>query len=643
VSAPTVDPPADTYDEPQLVSLRTSTSGAVIRYTLDGSDPKGSSPVFTKPLLVDWDVTVKAKAFLAGWTSSSVTSAAYVIDLVDTAEPVSFSPAGGSYTTEKTVTLTTGTAGATIYYTTNGVDPTTSDSSTSSGGEVEVGRSLSLKAITVKAGLADSPVRRHDYFITGAIAATRSHALGLKTDGTVLGWGVDSWGQLGRGSTNGTAQTPAVISSFGDVVAISANGNEFAATSFALKENGSLWGWGHGNSGKLGDGTTTNHNNLSPTQVVAGDGVFVAVAAGVNHTVAIKEISSVNSVWTWGLRTSGALGDNSTTSFAASPQQVADLPDVVVVAAGYQFSVALKSDGSVWTWGRNAEGQLGDGTTVDRKLPIEVPNLTGITAIAAGHYHTLALQGEGELSGALWAWGSDSVGQLGDGSITDRSTPMRVKLGVRKLSGSGSASLLLEEGTGFLKSVLGAGQHWGSYAGAGVPSSSKRFIPIVRDDFIDVSAGLNIQLALRADTEIREWGSQQSTGADGELLGDDTGLHDDPDGDGLTNGEEWALGTDPFDPDTNGDGILDGIAAASGTSATNPDMDGDGVLNGAERAQGTDPFNADTDGDEVSDGEDAFPLDPERDEAPAPGGGDSTPPTITLTEPTNATLISSNP
>ena len=134
-----------------------------------------------------------------------------------------------------------------------------------------------------------------------------------------------------------------------------------------------------------------------------------------------------------------------------------------------------------------------------------------------------------------------------------------------------------------------------------------------------------------------------TTSADGDLLGTSTGLEDDPDGDGLSTGDEWALGTDPYDADTNDDGILDGIAHASGMSATDPDMDDDGVLNGAERAQGTDPFNADTDGDLTNDGTDDFPLDPTRTTAPSSNPSDTTPPTITLDEPTNATLISSIP
>jgi len=116
----------------------------------------------------------------------------------------------------------------------------------------------------------------------------------------------------------------------------------------------------------------------------------------------------------------------------------------------------------------------------------------------------------------------------------------------------------------------------------------------------------------------------------------------DSDGDGLTNVEEDALGSDPRNRDTNGDGVPDGAAKQAGISLTNPDMDGDGVSNVDEVARGTDPFRTDSDGDGVADGQDCFPLDPSRWQCPAPDPNDHTPPVITLQEP-SATLVSSVP
>jgi len=117
----------------------------------------------------------------------------------------------------------------------------------------------------------------------------------------------------------------------------------------------------------------------------------------------------------------------------------------------------------------------------------------------------------------------------------------------------------------------------------------------------------------------------------------------DPDHDGLGTADEYRHGTNPLDPDSNDDGILDGAAVASGVSATRTDVDGDGLTNAVERAKGTDPFNRDTDADGVGDGQDCFPLDPTRTQCPPPVPGDTTPPVITLIEPTNAVLLGSQP
>jgi PKD repeat protein len=120
-------------------------------------------------------------------------------------------------------------------------------------------------------------------------------------------------------------------------------------------------------------------------------------------------------------------------------------------------------------------------------------------------------------------------------------------------------------------------------------------------------------------------------------------LASDADSDGLGVLDEWRRGTNPLDADSNDDGILDGASVAAGIDPTNLDVDGDGVLNAVELQRGTDPFRADSDGDGVNDGSDCFPLDPTRSQCPQPVPGDSTPPRITLHEPTTAVLISSVP
>ena len=143
------------------------------------------------------------------------------------------------------------------------------------------------------------------------------------------------------------------------------------------------------------------------------------VAGGPYHSLTLKNDGTV---WAWGRNDFGELGNGTTTS-RYTPVQVKGLTNVVAIAAGYDHSLALRSDGTVWAWGLNGNGQLGDGTTTNRTTPVQVKGLTNVVAIAAGVYHSLAIRSDG----TVWTWGYNTYGQLGDGTTTNKTTPVQVK------------------------------------------------------------------------------------------------------------------------------------------------------------------------------------------------------------------------
>ncbi|HQB30185.1 MAG TPA: hypothetical protein PLO86_05410, partial [Syntrophales bacterium] len=186
------------------------------------------------------------------------------------------------------------------------------------------------------------------------------------------------------------------------------------AYTIALKNNGTVWAWGHNNDGQLGDDTATDR--WTPVQVKGPGGIgflddVTAIAAGHDHTAALKDDGTV---WTWGKNHLGQLGDN-TTEDRQSPVQVkgpggTGFPDDVTdVAAGLDHTVALKDDGTVWAWGGNGSGQLGDNTTTARNTPVQVVGpggvglLTGVRAVATRYRHTVVLKNDG----TVWAWGDN--------------------------------------------------------------------------------------------------------------------------------------------------------------------------------------------------------------------------------------------
>jgi alpha-tubulin suppressor-like RCC1 family protein len=244
-----------------------------------------------------------------------------------------------------------------------------------------------------------------------AIAAGHYHSLALRSDGTVRAWGINGSGQLGDGTTT-QRRTPVAVSGLTNVIAI-AGGRDL---SLALKSDGTVWAWGLNNEGELGDGTTTNRS--TPVQVSGLTGA-VAIAAGRDHGLAIR---SDGTVWAWGENIYGQLGDGTTTN-RSTPVQVSGLTGATMISAGAHHSVALRSDGTVRSWGRNQLGQTGDGTKVTpRQTPVTVQGLTNVVSIGTGRDFGLAVRADG----TAWSWGSNDLGQLGDGTTTNRLAPVQV-------------------------------------------------------------------------------------------------------------------------------------------------------------------------------------------------------------------------
>jgi len=270
-------------------------------------------------------------------------------------------------------------------------------------------------AITIRS----SPVPVPGLTTVAAIAAAHHHSFALMGDGSVWGWGYNLDGQLGGGSDTKTDRsTPAPVNGLSNVAAIAPGYRH----TLALKPDGVVWSWGRNDQDQLGHGTTPeNYVNLG---IVSDLTSIAAVASGGYHSLALKNDGRV---WAWGYNGYGQLGDGTTTT-RARPSPVPGLTNVAYIAAGGYASFAIKNDGTVWAWGRNDCGQLGDGTTTNRTSPMLLPGLNGVSAIAAGDGfspfdsrcgHTVALK----TNGTVWAWGNDDHGQLGDGNASNRLIP----------------------------------------------------------------------------------------------------------------------------------------------------------------------------------------------------------------------------
>jgi alpha-tubulin suppressor-like RCC1 family protein len=330
-----------------------------------------------------------------------------------------------------------------------------------------------------------------------SVAAGGYHSIALKSDGTISTWGLNSTGQLGISSTV-NAKVPVSIATITGVTAISGG----RAHSQAIGgSNGTLWSWGTNTYGAIGDNTATNRTAPVTTLLTSG---IMSLAAGAQHTLYVKWDGSV---WAWGSNASGQIGDGPPLTKRLIPVQVSSLSGITSVAAGPSYSLALASNGTVFAWGLNNYGQLGDGTFTNRSLPTLIPGLSGIVAIAAGATHALALRYDGK----VYAWGRNHLGQLGDETQIDRSTPGLVSYLDKAVAiGAGASHSLAihQNGTAYTWGSGEDGQLCDFGSGSGHISSVITQIPGITKG-VGVAAGAKHSLLLEANGNTWACGDNQ--------------------------------------------------------------------------------------------------------------------------------------
>ena len=234
------------------------------------------------------------------------------------------------------------------------------------------------------------------------VAAGGAHSLAIKEGGTLWGWGRNDFGQLGN-SSNIHSNVPVQVGNADDWDVICAG----IFHSLALKTDHTLWSWGYNFAGQLGQGTVGFGTELNvPTQVAATvSAPWQSIAAGGRHSVGI---TGDGVLWVWGSNTSSALGINDGSTYKSVPTILSSTIGWSAAFGGLNQTFALKEDGSLWAWGINTDGQLGDGTFINRSTPVQIETATGEVFAGSGERHGVVLVGD-----VISTAGSNNYGQLG--------------------------------------------------------------------------------------------------------------------------------------------------------------------------------------------------------------------------------------
>jgi alpha-tubulin suppressor-like RCC1 family protein len=359
--------------------------------------------------------------------------------------------------------------------------------------------------------------------IAGAIsiAAGSHHTCALLADGRLRCWGYNGYGQLGNLSWSSSTQPVPVVEYTGgaeitDAIAVAAGYYH----SCAIRSNGTVWCWGYGSNYQLGNGVRANRHGAVQVQNLTD---AVRVDGGTNMTCAVK---SNGTAWCWGVNSQGALGDGSAlNSLSPAPVQVKTssleaLTHAVDLALDQVHACVVKSNGTVWCWGRNAEGQLGNAGVGASSTTAVQANLTvpGETLLATSVAATNGASCARTANGRVWCWGANTNGQLGDGTNTSAlAAPVRVQLNLAQSEYATSVAGGI--GYGHICAALGSGavRCWGYNAGGqlgnGTRTNSNLPVPVAVDNVRrgpSVSGGAGFSCALRADGTARCWGNDGS-------------------------------------------------------------------------------------------------------------------------------------